>query len=164
MIYIQITIRKQIKVDLPRFHTLFRHLVNGTLDCFMKEMKLQILQTYPQLYSLCCFICSQPWIKLWTYLNDESLQCGSILMAGLMVFVGNSGTFWKLCTQLLEHGIWIDNIIIKKNWNTVLLHVPENMRKWLSYEIVNIIRCLYICKLIYQIWIQCKPNLHGMFW
>ena len=52
---IQITIRKQIKVDLPRFHTLFRHLVNGTLDCFMKEMKLQILQTYPQLYSLCCF-------------------------------------------------------------------------------------------------------------
>ena len=79
------------------------------------------------------FICNQPWIKLWTYLNDESLQCGSILMAGLRVFVGNSGKFWKLCTQLLEYGIWVDNIWIKKNWKTVLLRVPENIRKWLIY-------------------------------
>ena len=46
---------KQIKFGLPQFRMLYQHRANGTLDCFMKEMKLQILQTYPQLYSLCCF-------------------------------------------------------------------------------------------------------------
>ena len=64
-------------------------------------------------------ICNPHWINKWTYLNDESLQCGSILIAGLRVFIGNSWKFWKLCTQLLEYGIWINNIRIKKKvlWN-----------------------------------------------